>query len=321
MISRTLIVGVVGAGCIAAAGAGSYLAVKSNVSPAAAPLTQQAPEQSSTTTTEVEVAQPATAPTAAPAAAPVEESKPAPASRSTKAVASQMPQVRRTPPPPTAAPVATDKPAEPTPEPSASPVEDVAKAGVPAPEPVAAIEPAKPEVEELTVNADAVIGISLTTAVSSETAKVEDRVSARVTRDVQVDGRTVIPAGAMLDGTVTQVQRGGKFKERARLGIRFTSVTLANNARFPIQTETIFRMGEAPTSEATSKIGASAVVGAILGAVIGGKKGAVIGSTAGAAGGTAAVMASGGNEVVIAAGAPLTVRLTAPATILLERDR
>ena len=149
---------------------------------------------------------------------------------------------------------------------------------------------------------------------------MEDRVTARVTRDVNVDGRVAVPAGSTLEGLVTTVQHGGRFKERARLGVRFTSVLLADNKRIPIQTETIFRIGDAPTGEASAKIGGAAVLGAILGSVIGGKKGAAIGSTAGAAGGTAAVMAGDVNNAVIPAGAPLTVRLTAPATVLVEHQ-
>jgi hypothetical protein len=88
----------------------------------------------------------------------------------------------------------------------------------------------------------------------------------------------------------------------------------------PIQTEAIIRDGEAPGGEATSKIGASAVVGTILGAVIGGKKGAAIGGAAGAAGGTAAVMAGGRNDAVIASGTALTVRLTSPLSITIEPE-
>lgn len=184
----------------------------------------------------------------------------------------------------------------------------------------AAIAPPVPEYDELTVRADSVIGIRLDGAVSSETARVEDRVTARVTRDVMVDGRVAVPSGSTLEGVVSTVQRGGRFKERARLGVRFTSVLMADNRRVPIQTETIYRLGDAPTGEASAKIGGAAVVGAILGSVIGGKKGAAIGSTAGAAGGTAAVMAGDVNSAVIPAGSPLTVRLTAPATVLVDHQ-
>jgi len=174
-----------------------------------------------------------------------------------------------------------------------------------------------PALEERTVSAASVIGIRMDRAVSSETARVEDRVTARVTRDVEVEGRTVIPAGTRLDGTVTLVERGGKVRDRARIGIRFNTLVLGDTDMIGIQTETIFRDGDSPTTEASAKIGASAVIGSILGAVIGGKKGAAIGGATGAAGGTTAVMAGGRNEAAIPAGAPLTVRLTAPVSVLV----
>ncbi|MFI5177827.1 MAG: hypothetical protein ACHQO8_04665 [Vicinamibacterales bacterium] len=181
-------------------------------------------------------------------------------------------------------------------------------------------EPPKPRFDELTVPQNSVMGIHLDTMVSSETAKVEDKVTARVSRDVMVAGRTAVAAGSKLEGNVTLVERGGKFKEHARLGIRFTTLILPDNTRVAIQTETIFRDGESPGNEASAKVGASAAIGAILGAVIGGKKGAAIGSAAGAAGGTAAVAAGDRNNAVFASGAPLTLRLTSPMTVMIERQ-
>jgi len=176
-----------------------------------------------------------------------------------------------------------------------------------------------PRLTELTIDTDSVIGIKLDSQVSSETSKVEDRVYARVTRDVLVDGRTAIAAGARLEGAVTLVEPGGKFKGRSRIGIQFTQLVMADKTRIPIQTEAVIRLGDSPGSEATAKVGASAVVGALIGGVVGGKKGAAIGAGAGAAGGAAAVKAGGRNEAVIAADAPLTVRLTAPVKISVER--
>ena len=51
---------------------------------------------------------------------------------------------------------------------------------------------------------------------------------ARVTRDVKVGDRVAIPSGAKAQGEVTLVERGGKLRERARLGVRFTSIVLAD---------------------------------------------------------------------------------------------
>ena len=163
----------------------------------------------------------------------------------------------------------------------------------------------RPRMEEVTVKEDAVIGITLDSTVSTETSKVEDRVTAQVTRDVAVEGRTAIPAKSRLEGVVTLVERGGKFNNRARLGIRFETLILADNTRVPLHTDTIFRDGDSPVGPATSKIGAGVVGGAILGAVIGGKKGAAIGSTIGAAGGTAVVMQGAPSIAQISSGTPL----------------
>ena len=178
------------------------------------------------------------------------------------------------------------------------------------------------DLETVVVKTDSVIGIRLETPVASETAKVEDKIVARVTRDLTVDDRTAIPAGSKLEGYVTVVEKGGKFKDAARVGIRFTTLVSSDGkVRTPMQTETIFRSADSPAGQATAKIGTGAVVGAILGAVIGGKRGAIIGGTAGAAGGTATVAAGDRSDVTIPAGTPLTVRLTAPLTVHIERDR
>ena len=133
------------------------------------------------------------------------------------------------------------------------------------------------------------------TSLTSERARVEDEVVARVTRDVRVGDRVAIPAGAKAHGDVTLVERGGKVRDKARLGIRFTSVVLADGTRVPIETDTIYREGDGPGGESAAKIGGGAIGGAIIGGIFGGAKGAVIGATAGGGAGTAAVMAGGRN--------------------------
>lgn len=143
--------------------------------------------------------------------------------------------------------------------------------------------------------------------------------SALVSNGVIVDGRLVVPEGSRLEGTVTLVQPGSKFKGRARLGIHFHTLVLADGLRVPIQTEALYRDGESATTATATKVGTGAAAGAILGGLLGGKRGAIIGATAGAGGGTAVVMAGGAREAVLEAETPLTVRLTAPATITVER--
>lgn len=200
----------------------------------------------------------------------------------------------------------------------ATPIAASAPVRPPVPEPVEVAEPAAPQFVELVVPAESVIGLQMETALSSETARVEDEVVARVSRDVRVDDRVAIPSGARAHGQVTLVEQGGRVRGRSRLGIRFTSVVLADGTRIPLDTETIYREGESPTGESTAKIGGGAIGGAIIGGIFGGTKGAVIGGSVGAGAGTAAVYAGGRSAATLPSGTPITVRLIEPATVTVE---
>jgi hypothetical protein len=228
-------------------------------------------------------------------------------------------------------PAAPSRPARPAPQVAANtapppPTREETLATIPAPsipeaqsQPSRPLEPPAPLFEELVVSAQSVIGLQMESAVSSETARLEDEVVARVTRDVKVGDRVAIPSGARAQGSVTLVERGGRVRDRARLGVRFTSIVLADGTRVPIHTEMVLREGDSPGRESAAKIGGGAIGGAIIGGILGGAKGAAIGSTVGAGAGTTAVMAGGRNAATLAAGSPLTVRLEEPATITVER--
>jgi len=169
------------------------------------------------------------------------------------------------------------------------------------------------------IPADSVIGLELEHSVSSETAQLEDRVDARVTRDVKIEGTTVIPAGSRVRGAVTRVENGGRFKERGRIEIRFHTLVLADGDTQSIATDTLFREGDNVGRKTSARIGASAAGGAIIGAIFGGEKGAAIGAAAGAGAGTAATAAQKPSEARFRAGAVVTVRLTAPVSITVQQ--
>lgn len=311
MTSKLLIAGVA-AGCVTAAGVGGFLAVRMAPDPA---VVSMGPAEAAVAAAAPVVAAPAP-PTAVVAAAPLagtparSVSSPLPARVSQARAAVPVPTQATVNETPAAAPATNPPPAlsVPVSEPAAVPVH---------PGPPVGLE--EPRISLVEVPADAVIGIRLDTTVSTESAKVEDPVQARVTRPVVVDGVAVIPTGARLRGYVTLVEAGGRFRERARIEIRFTSLSVDNETYVPISTEALYREGEPPTSEATAKIGASAVVGSILGGVFGGRKGAAIGAATGAAGGTAVVATGGRNEATLLSGTTFTVRLSEPVTVAQAR--
>lgn len=339
MMSRSLAIALVAGGCMTAAAGGSYLAVRQNAQPASA-QPASVNESEGVVTPDPPPADPLASPGQS-GPDPVESAEPAPE-------AVEPPVERRVVPrkPPTrrAAPVRVsteELPMEqPVPAPVLSPAVSTAEAvparlpgegaaavdpqplAVPATAPVPLPEPARasePVYEEIHIPASSVIGLELESTVSTETARLEDRVDARVTRDVFADGRLAIPAGSRVTGAVTLVERGGKVKERARLGVRFHTLVLANGQRVAMRTETVFREGDSPAGESSKKIGGAAIGGAVLGAIIGGKKGAIAGATAGAAGGTAMVMAGDRNHATLRAGSVVTVKLAAPVTFEVER--
>jgi hypothetical protein len=186
-------------------------------------------------------------------------------------------------------------------------------------EPPRAPEPPQKIFEELVVPTGSVIGLQTENRLTSETAHVEDRIEARVTRDVRFGDRVAIPAGTRVIGSVMQVERGGKFKEAGKLGVRFNTLVLADGTRVAISTDTIIRSGDAPGNSTAAKVGGGAVVGTILGAMLGGSKGAAIGGAAGAGAGAGAVSAGDRSVATLPAGTTMTVRILSPITITTEK--
>ena len=344
MIGKPFVAGLLAAGCVGAAATGAYVAVRQNdrdIVAAASPAAPAVPVAETEATVTPAPASVGVAPVAesAPASAPIVNEpvekpasprpaaeKPAPArtqrsERPTAARAETRPVVDRPAPPARSnTPAATAPVVDPAPPVAAPPSH---------PEPTPVFEPprvveAPPPVPvrefiEVVVPASSVIGLQLDSSLSSERAQIEDRVDARVTRDVTAGGRVAIPAGSRVIGSVTLVERGGKIKERARLGIRFHTVVFADGTELPIKTDPVFREGESPSGESARKIGGAAAGGAIIGAILGGGKGAVLGGAAGAAGGTAATMAGGRNAANLSAGTVITVRLTDPVSVDVEK--
>ena len=343
MLSNRIGMAVLGVGCLAAAGVGGYLAARQNV---VTPAQVAASTMSATPPAESVVADSQPVARQAESAA-VDSLRNAPAGPKPAAV--QAPPAKRSSAPAQApARAVTSKPAGqaagpldarimPQPLPDRAPTSlpspgaDIALSA-PAPEPpVARQEEARPPepsappappartFEELVIASNSVVGLQMETATSSDRARVEDRVEARVVRDIRVAGQVAVVAGSRAIGSVMAVERGGKFKERARLGIRFHTLVLADGSQLPISTETIYRYGDAPGDRSAAKVGGGAVAGAILGAILGGSKGAAIGTAAGAGAGTAAVMAGEGSTATFQVGAEVTARFASPVAITIER--
>ena len=153
--------------------------------------------------------------------------------------------------------------------------------------------------------------VRLSGKLNSGTAAVEDRFEATTLVDVNVDGRTLVPAGSVMRGVVTDVQPATRTNRTAKMTVSFDQLTV-NGRGYPMRgTVTQAIEGEGIKGE-VGRIGAGAGVGAIIGGILGGFKGAMAGILIGG-GGT--IAATEGKEVELPQGSVLRVRIDAPVQI------
>jgi hypothetical protein len=150
------------------------------------------------------------------------------------------------------------------------------------------------------------VSVRLEQALSSRTARLEDRFEATVARPVYLDGRIVIPDGSRVQGTVTEVQRAQRPARGGRLNLAFDRLLLDDGSTVDL-TARVVQVHEDIGSGDTVKQGAiGAAIGGILGKVLGGTKGAIVGVLIGGAGGA---IASNGDDVELPAGTVFTLQL------------
>jgi hypothetical protein len=170
---------------------------------------------------------------------------------------------------------------------------------------------------EVQVAAGTEIDVRLTNVLDSGTAQVEDRFEGTTLIDLEVSGRTVIPAGSVMRGLVTAVDPATRTNRTAKMTVSFDQVTV-NGRVYPIRgTVTEAIAGEGIKGE-TGRIATGAGVGAILGGVLGGFKGALAGILIGG-GGT--IAATEGKQVELPQGSVLRVRLDSPVQIQTPAGR
>ena len=161
------------------------------------------------------------------------------------------------------------------------------------------------------------IDVRLQTAISSDTAQVEDRFEATTAVDLYRGNDVLIPAGSVVRGVVSSVNRASRTDRKGTLTVAFDQITV-NGRTYPMRgTVTQALESEGIRGEA-ARIGAGAGVGAIIGGIIGGVKGALLGVLIGG-GGT--IAATEGKDVTLPAGTLLRVRLDTPPDVVATSNR
>jgi hypothetical protein len=174
-----------------------------------------------------------------------------------------------------------------------------------------------------TVDAGMQVVAALTDRISSHDQSVGDRFTARVVADVlDSSGSVVIPAGSMVDGTITDVSPAANTRSTGTLTLMVSSISIGGQTQdldASIGALETVQDARGVQKEDAARVAGGAVAGGILGRVIGGdKKGTIIGAAAGAVAGAAVSAAVKDSDIVLPAGALLTLSLRTPLTVKSE---
>ena len=173
-----------------------------------------------------------------------------------------------------------------------------------------------------TLPSDTVISVQMNTTLSSRTSRVGDKFVATVTVPVYVNGQTVIPAGSIIEGRVTQVTPAKRMSRSGMIAIDFDDLVFPNGTRVDLvggltssdprtrrRIDDEGRVSAEGNNRTPVFIGGGGAIGAVLGGIAGGGKGAVLGGITGAAAGGAAVLLAKGEEAQVPSGTPFGVQL------------
>lgn len=179
-----------------------------------------------------------------------------------------------------------------------------------------------------TVPEGTVISLRIDDDLSSRTSHVGDKFAATVTIPVYVGGRTVIPAGAIIEGSVTGVTPAKRMSKSGTISVGFDALVFPNGDRVKINgsltsadpAERRRINNESTVSGDNGKrsvvfIGGGGAVGAVLGGISGGGTGAIAGGIIGAGSGVAAVMLSKGAEAEVRSGTSFGIQLSQPLNL------
>jgi hypothetical protein len=155
------------------------------------------------------------------------------------------------------------------------------------------------------------IDVRIQTELTSDTAQVEDRFEATTVVDLYEGERVLIPAGSVMRGLVTSVNRASRTDRKGSLTVAFNQITVRGR-NYPMRGTVTEALESEGIRGEVGRIGAGSAVGAIIGGIIGGVKGALLGVLIGG-GGT--MIATEGKDVHLPPGTILRVRMDTPPEI------
>jgi hypothetical protein len=187
---------------------------------------------------------------------------------------------------------------------TSTPPEEVSAQAPPQSETVSSGEPG-------TIPVGQEMDVRLRTPLNSDTAQVEQRFEATTVVDVVQNGQVLVPAGSVVEGVVSGVDKATRTDRKGSLTLSFDRLRVnGRDRRIRASAIQVFKSGGIRDEAPKAGIGAGA--GAIIGGILGGAKGAVLGAVIGA-GGT--IAATEGKNVDLPAGTVVRIRMDSPVRV------
>ncbi|HVO61769.1 MAG TPA: hypothetical protein VMT53_12595 [Terriglobales bacterium] len=180
----------------------------------------------------------------------------------------------------------------------------------------------------LSLPAGTAVKMKLQTTLATFTTKAGYPFAGRVTEPVTMNGKTVIPIGATIEGRVTKVSEPRRIAGKPTIGMSPQTVVLPNGERYALNAtlvDTSLRDGTDVNEEGQFKgaghdgsdlkeVGVGTGGGMLIGGLTGGGKGVLIGGAIGATA-TLAHWLGKHRSAVLPAGTELIMELSHPMTL------
>ena len=128
---------------------------------------------------------------------------------------------------------------------------------------------------------------------------------------LSVGGRSALPTGSTISGTVVTAKSKGKVKGEGQLALALTSISVRGHT-YQIETKVLSSTVKGKGKRTSVATGGGAAGGALIGGIAGGGKGAAIGAGVGAAAGFLGGTFTGNKQIEIPAESALSFTLAQP---------
>jgi hypothetical protein len=200
----------------------------------------------------------------------------------------------------------------------APPVANSAPASMAAP--AAPSTPTAPVVRTVNIPEGSTVAIRLIDPIDTKTAENGDTFRASLSAPLVVDGQTVVPSNADVEGRVVDTKSAGRFRGQSSLTLELTRLTV-NGQSYGLQSNQWTKQASSTGKKTATKVGVGTALGAIIGGIAGGGKGAAIGAATGAGAGTGVQAVSGGEEITLPSETQLNFTLARAVSVTPSSSR